>query len=337
MANYAAGGQGTAAFNPGSTGGYLRHHQKHRQSGAVKRKVFSKSEKKELIATVHRARPWDVVAHTYHQTVSTVQTSDAYPATLVAAPLVGYVGWNEIEALTEATVAATINSGFRSDAYVTSGTTITRAVPFIEENRDMKIKWDLDLLFKNQTTVSTRIDLYLLQCNEDGSTSALAELLERYTNSAVLNTGGGVVAGTAPIAIQQNFQQYWTTNNMTGANSPWSMKDKYTMVLTPGDEANCHFECSMLTTTDPSEYSYRKGCFHLIARVQGALVIATTDASLANFGPASVAYYYKKKTSIFTRDGLYTQQHRISNPVVGAVTAATAQVAGDGEAAAAVV
>lgn len=310
------------SFNPGGAGGYLqkvrgrRTHKKHNP--------FSRHQKDAIRRIVKANRNvWERVYATTKSETFAVFTANAFPISPSGSTIANdVVGWYEDDLQDSAKLKALMNDGVRQDAYVASDAAVRRIVPNsgLEEERFYRFTFKYKYYLKNNGAQPAKVDVYMCRNSELNSLTPLGEVNQRYNDNYVLNTDGGIVAGTNPQNIQQSFTQFYSTKNQSSSMyNGWKIKKHYKAVLNPGDEATVYWEYTQTVNYNSlSAGFYTPGAGAVVFRVQGGLSHSEADERLVHYSLAQVDVDRQRIISIDTKDAHYTAKNRYtddSNPV----------------------
>lgn len=334
------------SFNPGSSGGYV---QKFSKGKGKKKKatVLSKRQKEAVRAIAERA---DLVhkvkfldqENTYFFPLQTSTTFPLIPfagffnvapsALATTSPPRGCVGWNQLEDGTNTKLKALYASlPIKQGPYVSSGTNEPRVMDLSDLTglaKQFSFKHELhwEFLLKNLSNTGAQVDIYLLKCEDETAITPSQDLNEAYKSANINATTP--TAGNDPPTITSMFDQYWSSRGSSPRT--WTIKKRQRAVLNPGDEATLHFDYNATLKfrglVDPL---YIKGCWAIIARIQGDLSVDTVDCSQVNMAAANVACRMHRTHKISVSRREYDGVQRIGAPVAGTIV--IGKVAGDAQ------
>jgi len=335
----------SAKFNPGSSGGYVQSSFKKKKKKKVS--VFTKKEKEAVRAIAKRADMVHKVKfldqeNTYY---FPLQTSNTYPfipfagfftevpSTLATtSPPRGCVGWNQLENATNTRLKVLYQTlPVKQAPYVGSGANEPRIFDFTDVVGYAKqfsfhheLHWEF--LMKNLSNTGAQIDIYLLRCEDETAITPSQDLNEAY-KVANINAATPTLASDPP-ALTSMMDQYWSVRGASPRT--WSIRKKQRAVLNPGDECTLHFDYkATLPFRGLVDPLYVKGCWAIVARVQGDLSVDTVDCSQVNQAGANIACRMHRTHKISVSRKEYDGIQRIGAPVTGNIV--IGKVAGDAQ------
>lgn len=326
-------------FNPGGAGGFKTTLKKKRKSRKQRNKAKAKAKfRKAVMEAVHFRKICDF----RDDWIFPVQTSQAFDGVV---PLVGPydattrnlttaglcpkgVGWNLVESPTSANLRAelggramgVINMPWSADAD-NSLRRFEFADPDTEANNaqyeiERKIKWLLE--FRNSSNVGAKVNVYLMRCIGNCTSDAYTEL--RLMRNYAYVEGTSAISGSPPPNIARDFEQYMKVR-LNGRKRMWKIEQEFEMQLNPGDTARqtMSLESRMPYLSNVST-EYEKGCWQIIMRIEGSLIIDATDPSQYDYSGAVVGVHMTRAMKVAINRKEWDVVHRISAVTSGTVT-----------------
>lgn len=146
-------------------------------------------------------------------------------------------------------------------------------------NQYFKIKGLVRFLLKNNSTSPCEIIFYHVRCVKDTGLTPIADLDQaRGAQQSLINLGSPATLPASPMALDDDFHQYWTTTSMRERN--WKMVRKLKIVLAAGDEIELPFAFKQLFNTKSGfATTYRSGAEEIIVRQIGRPSHAATTTN----------------------------------------------------------
>jgi len=332
------------AFNPGSTGGWKGKLKKKRRSKKKGKQARAlRLFRKKVMAAVNFTKVSD-----YRQTfIFPIQTSAAYPVIPFAGPynrtVAGLtttgncpknVGYNLLEGPTFVEQRAellTEEQTVKFEPWVLGSDEgrikqyLTNPKADAQYTVKRSIRWQME--FRNNSTTSAHVVIYLMRCVQQTDSSALTELsgirAQNYVNS---NTP---VALNTVEDITLDYQQYMKLK-LCGKKRNWVVDQEFTMVLNGGDvvQQSLAYE-QVLPMIQFETTAFEKGQYQLIARIMGPLAIDVNNPALYDRCGTVIGCQMNRHVLTYISKKDYDVVNRIGPTLAGAVaTPGVAQDAG---------
>lgn len=188
------------------------------------------------------------------------------------------------------------------------------------------IKRTVTCTMKNNSNSPAEVTIYKFRCSEATNNSPETDLDNRITASYFTVTTTATSTPAAPLAKEDNFNQYWTTKNMKQAE--WKMKQKMQVLLAGGDEYR--FTMIMMVPINlrnSTAVTYQTGQDVIYTRIMGRpthSAATTSNVGIANtivdilVSHKTEAYSYKSPVVLSNfRTLANTGFTTMADPVVG--------------------
>lgn len=160
-------------------------------------------------------------------------------------------------------------------------------------NCTVKLLGSVKYIIRNNSTSPAHLIAYHMKCIDQTDVTPTADLDSRLSQQRGTYNLGALAAAGAPIAKEDQFQQFWSTPIMKECH--WKIKQKHDFLLAAGDEIQVYFDINVPCNTKYNAIAYQKGSEVIMFRLQGRPSHDSTTSSL--LGIADTLVDFQRQTT----------------------------------------